>query len=132
MLAVGMRRPNRLHKTGYVPPLPREKDFGLEVIFPNVTTLRLKKQLINFFILFCKLSNIMEEVALFQRTVQFPRDWSVELPAINWLEVQRVENFQKKLNQWRSELDHAAVDRVNRRSKQARTPLLYILRIMSE
>jgi hypothetical protein len=132
MLAIGMRRPNRLCHEGYTRKLPTERDFGLEVLFSTDSTARLKRQQVVMFVLLCKLSDIMEEIALFQRNVTFFRDWSVETQRISKEEVRQVIKLEQELKSWRAELDRVTVDRVQRRTKQSRIPFIYILRIMSE
>jgi len=132
MLAIGMRRPNRLCHEGYTRKLPTERDFGLEVLFSTDSTARLKRQQVVMFVLLCKLSDIMEEIALFQRNVTFFRDWNVETQRISREEVSQVIKLEQELKSWRAELDRVTVDRVQRRTKRSRIPFIYILRIMSE
>lgn len=132
MLAIGMRRPNRLLRKGFDLQLPSEKDFGLEILHPRSGTQRRKRQHVIMFVLLCKLSIIMEAIAMFQRSVAFARDWSDQSSSVTNDDVEQLGRLEQELKSWRSELDQATLDRVQRRTKRSNIALIYILRIMSE
>ncbi|KAI9743670.1 MAG: hypothetical protein M1818_002986 [Claussenomyces sp. TS43310] len=111
-----------------------EKDFGLEVLFPGYTSEVAKKEHVSLFILLCRLSNIMENVAIFQRNACFARDWSKTSASLTPQEVKYVAGFERELRSWRIQLDGAISINTGsrlRRSKRSKTPLVYILRIIN-
>ena len=128
MLALGMQRPYRLHGTAKERPLPVEIDFGLEVIFPKYTSVTVKRELPNVFLLLCKLSIIMEDVAIFQRKAQFTRKWNSDI-TITLHEVRHVRNLDQAIRSWKEELFQVIR---NGYSRQKMNPLVYILKIMGE
>lgn len=76
VLALGMRRPHRLHQAPVENSAPSESDFGMEATSPSYFDFRTKQITMTAFIWFCKLSTIMEEMAVIQRKNKFAKDWS--------------------------------------------------------
>jgi hypothetical protein len=74
----------------------------------------------------------MEAIAIFQRSVAFARDWSDQSFSMTSDDVKQLARLEQELKNWRSELDQATLDRVQRRTKRSSIALIYILRIMSE
>lgn len=126
MLALGMQRPHRLHTTAKGRPLPVGSDFGFELNSPKYTNVTLKRELPNLFLLFCKLSIIMEDVAIFQRKAQFSRKWNSDA-TLTSEEARHVWSLDQAMRSWKEELSHAII---NRRSTRRINPLVYILKII--
>ncbi|PVH74660.1 hypothetical protein DL98DRAFT_658625 [Cadophora sp. DSE1049] len=77
VLALGMRRPHRLHKA---PSLTHDhlitsSDFGLEAQYPSYLDVESKQLAMLSFIWFCKLSKIMARIAVVKGRMRFERDW---------------------------------------------------------
>jgi hypothetical protein len=110
LLALGMRRPHRLHTTSQSQNIITEKDFGLEAQRPYYTDLKSKRVAMVSFIWFCKLSNIMASIAIFQRQNKFSRDWNGENSKDSSSELDQVRQFDRELETWRDEFESAILD----------------------
>lgn len=134
MLSLGMRRPNRLQEVENLRGIIGEGDFGLEATFPSHMTVQSKRKSIAIFIWLCKLSNIMAELAHFQRGIQFERDWNTSGTggSITESEFHQVLTFDKRLHSWRK--DFEAVVKASSRGPPPddNNTGVYILRLISE
>jgi hypothetical protein len=131
MLALGMRRPQRLHKSNAKTPLLNERDFGLEVMFPRYVSVAGKKGQVVLFIMLCKLSNIMEDIAVFQRTVKFSDAWDND-ENVGPQEIESVVVFDQALKSWRRDLDNIIVGGDKQRYEPDERAMVYVLQIMSK
>ena len=105
VLAFGMRRPHRLHETSIKDTFITEDDFGLEAKFPSYTNIRMKRVTILAFMWLCRMSLIMEKLAIIQRRTKFARDWDGDeaeniIPALE--ELNRVH---QQLKAWIKEFE---------------------------
>ncbi|KAH8803134.1 hypothetical protein F5884DRAFT_861470 [Xylogone sp. PMI_703] len=113
VLALGMRRPQRLHK---IPEgeeednIITESDFGPEAKFPAFTDLPSKKSAMLTFIWFCKLSKIMANIAVAQRKHRFSRDWSGDEVGNTESELVEVNKLDAELQCWLQDFENAAAE----------------------
>jgi hypothetical protein len=131
MLALGMRRPDRLHKSNANQLFPNERDLGVEVILPQFTSVPRKRAHFALFIMLCKLSNIMEDIAVFQRTVKFSYAWN-NGATVGPQELQSVMAFDQALKSWRRALDGNVIGAQEQRNEHSGGAMVYVLQIMSE
>lgn len=103
MLAIGMRRPHRLHQVQNARGMLTEADFGFEVLLPSYSTKQSKKQMISVFLAFCRLSEILADAAEYQSRFRFSRQW--ESPATSGIseaeEMPTVIDFETRLQEWK-------------------------------
>jgi hypothetical protein len=133
MLALGMRRPERLFKTTATPPLPTEADFGLDAVLPYYTTVSTKRKLIRLFSMLCKLSNVMEDIAFFQRNTRFSKQWDFKGSDLVRQEMGLVVEFECRLKAWKADLDHIFKGQGERKHYMRKwVPMVYVLQIMCE
>lgn len=128
MLAIGMRRPNRLNRRAYVPPLPTNKDFGREPWSPSHISRDSKEELCGMFRSLCTLSDIMEDMAIFHRSSRFLREWSEFTAKVSSQEVQQVFALEQRLICWQEDLNLTIFGRF----AICDHPLVYILKIISK
>jgi hypothetical protein len=76
MLALGMRRPYRLHRGPFEEDLTSELDFSFEAASYLTTEIQSKRIAIFAFVWLCKLSEIMAAIAVFQRQSKLSREWN--------------------------------------------------------
>jgi hypothetical protein len=131
MLALGMRRPERLRKLEALPPLPTEADFGM-VIFSRYITVARKREMVKLFLLLCNLSVIMEDIAVFQRRVRYSQLWDAENWELTLQEIELVMGFERRLKVWKDDLNYAGGNRVKRPYIRYGLPMFHILQIMCE
>jgi hypothetical protein len=105
VLALGMRRPHRLHKTPIQDEIISGEDFGLEATYPSYTDVKSKRVALLAFIWFCKLSRIMEAIAVVQRRNRFARDWNGDNFGNVTLELEEVNHFDAELRSWLEEFE---------------------------
>jgi hypothetical protein len=105
VLALGMRRPHRLHKTPIQDDIISEEDFGLEAIYPSYTDVKSKRVAMLAFIWFCRLSRIMEAIAVVQRRNRFARDWNGDNVGNVTSELEEVRVFDTRLREWLVEFE---------------------------
>lgn len=129
VLALGMRRPYRLHKDPFEEPLISELDFGLEATSPFYTDIQSKRVSIMGFIWLCKLSEIMAAIAVFQRRHRFSRDWDGDAGGINASELEEVSGFDQDLKDWQQSFEAEATDIAGRDGKDSAIPFI-ILRVV--
>lgn len=104
VLALGMRRPHRLHKA---PSLTYDhlitcSDFGLEAQYPSYLDIESKQLSMLSFIWFCKLSKIMARIAVVKGRMRFERDWDGNSGADQ--DEARVEKGLKEMDGFEREL----------------------------
>jgi hypothetical protein len=97
VLALGMRRPHRLHKTPNEDAVVSEDDFGLEAKFPHHSDIRVKRVNMLAFVWLCKLSRIMEGLAIIQRRAKFARDWGGDKTTNVTPELKELKNLHQEL-----------------------------------
>lgn len=129
VLALGMRRPYRLHKDPFEEPLISELDFGLEATTPLYTDVHSKRISVMAFISLCKLSEIMAAIAVFQRRNRFSRDWDGNSNSVNASELEAVSAFDQDLKDWMESFEAHATDLAGRDGKDSATPFI-ILRVV--
>jgi hypothetical protein len=110
VLALGMRRPHRLHKARHTETLITEKEFGLEGKFPSYTDIESKRVAMFSFIWFCKLSKIMEAIAEAQGRNRFARDWNGDDMGDTAAELEELSGFEKDLMAWVSGFEDGVED----------------------
>ncbi|RFU30621.1 hypothetical protein B7463_g5723, partial [Scytalidium lignicola] len=110
VLALGMRRPQRLHKIpeGEEDAIITESDFGSEANYSSFTDLSSKKSAMLTFIWFCKLTKIMANIAVAQRKHKFSRDWNGDAVGNTASELEEVNKLDVELNSWLEEFENAA------------------------
>lgn len=109
VLALGMRRPHRLHKILDEDTILTEEDFGLESKFPQYSELNMKIVNMLAFIWLCKLSRVMKELAAIQRRTKFARDWGGDGDRQRNIapEIEELRCLHKELKLWCEEFEHA-------------------------
>ena len=100
-----MRRPHRLHKTPIQDEIISEEDFGLEATYPSYTDVKPKRLAMLAFIWFCRLSRIMEAIAVVQRRNRFARDWNGDNMGNVTSELEEVNHFDTELRSWLEEFE---------------------------
>lgn len=110
VLALGMRRPHRLHKTSIKDAFITENDFGLEAKYPSYTDLRMKKVTMLAFMWLCKLSLIMEELAIIQRRTKFARDWDGDKAENIVPALEELNRVHQELKDWIKEFEAEIAD----------------------
>jgi hypothetical protein len=105
VLALGMRRPHRLHKALLEDDIVSKSDFGVEAKYPSYTDFKSKQVEILAFIWFCRLSRIMETIAIVQRQNRFVRDWNGDNVENITSELEEVISLQDKLDTWLKEYE---------------------------
>jgi hypothetical protein len=129
VLALGMRRPYRLHKAPYEEQLISQLDFGVEAASPSYTDIETKRISILAFVWLCKLSEIMAAIAVFQRRNRFLRDWDGESVGSSASELKEAMEFDRDLCKWKEDFEADVVCLMNRRDKDIPVPFT-ILRVV--
>jgi hypothetical protein len=132
MVALGMRRPERLLLLEALPPLLTEAEFGTNTLVSRYTTVGRKRKTVKLFLLLCKLSMIMEDIAVFQRSVRYSQLWDVENRELTLQEIELVMGLERRLKIWKEDLNSAVINRAKRRCTRDRFPMPYVLQIMGE
>jgi hypothetical protein len=132
MVALGMRRPERLLLLEALLPLPTEADFGTNTLVSRYTTVARKKKTVKLFLLLCKLSIIMEDIVVFQRSVRYSQLWDAENRELTLQEIELVAGLERRLKSWKEDLNSAVINRAKQRCTRDRFPMLYVLQIMGE
>lgn len=127
-----MRRPERLFKLEALPPLPAEADFGVDVMLSRYTTVARKRKLVKLFLSFCKLSIIMEDIAVFQRSVRYSKMWDAKNWELTPKEIELVMTLERRLKTWKDGLNYVVGNRAKRRYIRDGIPMLYVLQIIGE
>ncbi len=109
MLALGMRRVHRLHLPSCIRPMIYEKDFDLKMNIFHPIQLKSKRISMVAFIWFCKLSEIMTAMTVFQRKSKFSRDWTSSSDEPGLEEVEQVFIFEGHLKSWREGFETAVL-----------------------
>jgi hypothetical protein len=112
VLALGMRRPHRLHRAIIEDDNISESNFGVEAKYPSYTDLKSKQVEILAFIWFCRLSRIMETIAIVQRQNRFVRDWNGDSGANIISELEEVSTLHEELNTWLEEFEVAVSETI--------------------
>jgi hypothetical protein len=99
LLAVGMRRPDRLHETQAGRRAVSEVDFRMEAQTMDMFA----------FVWLCKLSEIMADIAIFQRDNKFSRDWNANDSCVGLSEAEKVIGLEQELRSWRGHFEMAAL-----------------------
>jgi hypothetical protein len=103
-----MRRPHRLHKTTIQDDIVGEEDFGLEATYPSYTDVKSKRVAMLAFIWFCRLSRVMEAIAVVQKRNRFARDWNGDNVGNVTSELEEVRHFDAQLKEWLEEFEESA------------------------
>jgi hypothetical protein len=102
-----MRRPHRLHKVPTEDIIVTARDFGPEANVPSYSSVQSKQTSILAFIWFCKLSGIMEELAIMQRRHRFAKDWDGDRAENITPELDQVKSLHRKLQTWLADFEEA-------------------------
>lgn len=102
-----MRRPHRIHKAPISCNGISEIDYGLEARYPSYTDRESKKVSILAFVWFCRLSKIMESIAVAQRKNKFSRDWNGEQDIATSEELEEVVRLDRELRTWGDQFEVA-------------------------
>ncbi|RDL40752.1 Uncharacterized protein BP5553_00731 [Venustampulla echinocandica] len=129
VLALGMRRPYRLHKAPFEEEMISQVDFGMEATSPLFTALESKQASMLAFIWLCKLSEIMAAIAVFQRRNKFSREWAGESAGTSTEELQDVRAFDEDLSQWKEGFEAEAVGLIEHGDQDVAVPFS-VLRIV--
>jgi hypothetical protein len=129
VLALGMRRPYRLHKDPFEETLISELDFGLEATSPLYTDVHSKRISVMAFIWLCKLSEIMAAIAVFQRRNRFSRDWDGDAGSMSASELKDISSFDQDLKDWKEAFEAHATDLTGHDGKDSAVPFI-ILRVV--
>lgn len=100
-----MRRPHRLHKTAKKSADIEETDFGIEERCPQYSDIRTKRVNMLAFMWLCKLSRIMEELAVIQRRTKFARDWEGNKMENIMPELKELNCLHQELKSWLHEFE---------------------------
>jgi hypothetical protein len=110
VLAIGMRRPHRLHRVPSEVFIISAKDFGLEEVTPFYTNTESKRIEILAFIWLCKLSEIMAAIAVFQNRINFDRDWNGASSGSSSTELEEIIILDGRLEFWRDSFKSAVYE----------------------
>ncbi|KAF4630029.1 hypothetical protein G7Y89_g8117 [Cudoniella acicularis] len=131
VLALGMRRPYRLHKAPFEEDLISQLDFGLEARSPSSTVdMQSKQTAILAFIWLCKLSEIMAAIAIFQQRTRFSRAWNGDSIGNSMSELDEVRIFDRDLSKWKEDFEGDASDVILGHGNQDVPTPVSILRIV--
>jgi hypothetical protein len=131
MVALGMRRTERLLKLEALPPFPAKEDFRMDNILSRYTPVARKREMVDLFLFLCKLSIIMEDVAVFQRSVRYSQLWDADNWDLTLEEIERVMQLERMLNTWKDDLNYVG-NRAKRPQIRDHLPMFHILHIMCE
>lgn len=107
LISFGLRRPHRLQEAESDWAQIEESEFGAEVIFPRFVDTQTKKTTVRAFIWFCRLTDIMRTIAVFQENNRFEREWSdghLDRQALI-SELTQVSIFDRQLKDWRRDYE---------------------------
>lgn len=124
-----MRRPERLLKLEAQPELPTEVDFGIDAMISRCSIVSRKRKQVKLFLLLCKLSIIMEDIAVLQKNLHYSKIWDSKNWELTQQEVEVVMTCEIKLRAWKRDLNHVVGIRARRRDA---IPMSYVLQIMGE
>lgn len=103
LISVALRRFYRIHEAKSTWPIVTEADFGPEAMFPKFMTVKRKRAVLQSFIWWCSLSDIVRDIAVFQEKKRFDREWSDSLTteAAIVSELAQVSQFDNRLKSWK-------------------------------
>jgi hypothetical protein len=133
MLALALRRPERLHEKPHSHFRLSLPDFGREAGVPSYTDRYSKYTLIIIFTYLSDLAKIMASVAIDLESVRYCHEWDTQNKAPTSKELDKIKVLDKMVLNWRTEFDQVVANRIQRsaRSCGARK-LIFFLRIISE
>jgi hypothetical protein len=133
MLALALRRPERLHEKPQIHYQLSRRDFGREAELPSYTDQYSKNTLLIAFMYFSDLAKIMASVAMILEAVRYCQEWDNKQKTPTSKELENIRVLDKMVMDWRTEFDQVVAKRMqsSARSCGART-LVFILRIISE
>lgn len=105
VLALGMRRPHRLHNTFITDVSITEENFGLEAKFPSYSDLGTKRVSMLAFIWLFKLSKIMVDLAVMQRRNKFSRAWEGDKAENIVPELVELDRIHQEIKTWLSDFE---------------------------
>jgi hypothetical protein len=81
----------------------KEDDFGLEALLPAYSSRESKRRMISVFIAFCRLSELLADIAEYQNRFRFTRQWETATsPGISEAEeMPTVTKFESRLKEWK-------------------------------
>jgi hypothetical protein len=123
VLALGMRRPHRVHNAPFGNIPISEEDFGQEAQTPSHADLDSKRVSMVAFIWFCKLSVIMAAIAAFQHRIKFSRDWNGGDLEVSPSELGEVRTFHCQLESWGRQFEAALSEIFDSGVPHASTPV---------
>lgn len=129
VLALGMRRPYRLHREPFQDPMTLEQDFGLEAVSPVFTDIQRKRIEIAGFVWLCKLSEIMAAVAVFQRRNRFARDW-VGDSSVDMSELAELRDLDQDITNWSMAFETHVNAKIHQNGKTDLVVPFVILRVV--
>jgi hypothetical protein len=105
MISFALRRGYRIQEARSTWPLVSISDFGLEIMFPRFMDTKTKRTSLEAFISLCDLTDIIRDVALFQETNSFNREWSggVLDKAAIVPEITQVSQYDNRLKHWKED-----------------------------
>lgn len=134
ILALGMRRPYRLHRGPCEEALLTPTDFDLKVTADQQRTdIQSKRIAILAFVWLCKLSEIMAAIAVFQRQTRFSREWNGEDVRDSTSELEQVTAFDRDIREWKEQFEADAFEATRNESINDSQDIpipFYILRIV--
>ena len=102
ILALGMRRPYRLHKAPFEEMLMSTDDISLEPSTSYLPTeARFTRTPTLEFIWLCNLSEIMAAIAIYQQRANFSREWNNGHVENDTSELKEVETFERDIKNWK-------------------------------
>lgn len=131
MLAVGMRRPHRLHKKPSDMRFPSEQDFGLEANHPSYTDIQSKRVEMATFVKLCELSEIMEAIAVFQQLTKFNVEWGRDIEGSDPAGLEEAIQLDQRLESWREAFIAAVSHKSGADFDQEVLVHVYILHILN-
>jgi hypothetical protein len=103
MISFALRRAYRIQEAKATWPLVDIPDFGLEVMFPRFTDVKMKRTALEAFINLCDLTDIIRDVAVFHENNSFDREWSGGIidKASIVPEITQISQFDNRLKNWK-------------------------------
>ena len=132
ILALGMRRPYRLHTAASEKYPISHVDFGLEAANPSFVDRHSKNLQIRAFIWLCKLSDVMAAMAIFQQRNRFAQDWSGQNLDSSAQELEEATAFEADLKDWQDSFEADMSDIIDGHGDEDLPIPISILRIISK
>jgi hypothetical protein len=103
LISVALRRFSRIQENKSTWPIITEADFGPEVMFPKFMTVKRKQAVLQSFIWWCSLSDIIRDIAVFQekKRVDQERSDGLVTEAAVISELAQVSRFDNRLRTWK-------------------------------